>query len=433
MTTAQVGYTPVHRWVKHVLGSTHPPVVVTIAWAVLCLLVAQRVTSAALARALPAEHAGAGRSGRRRGRRWWRGPALDQATISPALIRLALTLLARQTVVVALDTTRLGPWEVWLAGIVIAGRTLPIGWAVIPYPWPKGRFRATTLALSPHLQQAFPAGGRWTLVADRGFPSAVRCAQLRQGGTDCSIRLRLSDWVTVDRVYAPVRAHLMTGRVVVGQRTAAMIGRGTMAQPLVPAAIVVSAAVVTPPRHKQTPGTASERAHRAKQHAQPRKHQQGRKTQPPSAVAQRYAQTWVLFTTASTGAQAVAEYAGRMSIEETYRDWHHPWAVRAAVVGLPTEAMVARLIGVVCLAYTVQRHLGQRVSREPRSQQRRTQGTVTDRISWFWCGQRLFTDPGYDWSSWLAQQWESLEQLVSTAPAPPVSKTASLAALEEAA
>ena len=98
-----------------------------------------------------------------------------------------------------------------------------------------------------------------------------------------------------------------------------------------------------------------------------------------------------------------------MSIEETYRDWHHHWAVRAAVVDLPTEAMVARLIGVVCLAYTVQMHLGQRVSTDPLGQQRRAQWTVTDRVSWFWCGQRLFDDPGYDWSDWLAQQWERLE------------------------
>jgi hypothetical protein len=367
-------------------------------------------------------------------RRWWSGPALDQATISPALIRLALTLLAaEQPVVVALDTTRLGSWEVWLAGIVIAGRTLPIGWAVIPYPWPKGRFRATTLALIQQLQQAFPVGVRWTLVADRGFPSAVLFAQLRRGGTDFSVRLRLSDWVTVDRVYTTVSAHLTAGRLGVGQRTAAMIGRGTAEQPRISAAIVVSAAVVTPPRHKQNPGTTRERAHRAKQHAQHRQHKQGRKTKPPSAVAQRHAQTWVLFTTALTVAQAVAEYAGRMSIEETYRDWHHHWAVRAAVVGLPTEAMVTRLIGVVCLAYTVQMHLGQRVSGDPRSQQRRAQWTVTDRISWFWCAQRLFTDPGYDWSGWLAQQWESLGPLVTTAPAPPVSETASLSALEEAA
>jgi hypothetical protein len=76
-----------------------------------------------------------------------------------------------------LATTRLGPWEVWLAGIGIAGRTLPIGGAVLPYPWPKGRFRTTTLTLIEQLQQAFPGGVRWTLVADRGVPSAKLFAQ----------------------------------------------------------------------------------------------------------------------------------------------------------------------------------------------------------------------------------------------------------------
>jgi hypothetical protein len=178
------------------------------------------------------------------------------------------------------------------------------------------------------------------------------------------------------------------------------------------------------PRHKHNPGTQRERAKRATAQAQHRRHQQGRKTSPPSATAQRYAHTWGLFTTAPTVAQAVAEYAGRMASEATYWDWHHHWAVRAAVGGLPTEAMVARLIGVVCLAYTVQMPRGQRVSVDPLSQQRRGQWTVTDRISWFWCGQRLFTDPGYDWSGWRPQQWESLRQLVTIAPAPPVSETA---------
>jgi hypothetical protein len=379
--------------------------------------VAQRVTSAALARALPAEHAGSGRSCLRRVRRWWRGPALDQATISPALIRLALTLVAAGQPVVALDTTRLGPWEVWLAGIVVAGRTLPIGWAVIPYPWPKGRFRATTLALLQQLQQAFPAGVRWTLVADRGFPSAMLFAQLRQGGTDFSVRLRLSDWVTVAGVYTMVAEHLTAGRLRDVQRTAAVMGRGRSDQPLVPGWVVVSTAVAPVPRHKHNPGTLRERVKRAKAHTQHRRHKQGRKTPPPSATAQRYAQTWVLFTTAPTVTRAVVEYAGRMSIEETYRDWHHHWAVRTAVVGLPTEAMVGRLIGVVCLAYAVQMHLGQRVGVDPMSQQRRAQWTVTDRVSWFWCGQRLFDDPGYDWSGWLAQQWESLGQLMAATPA----------------
>ena len=423
MTTAQVGYTPVHRWVKHVLGHTHTTVIATIAWAVLCLLVAQRVTPAALARALPGEHAGSGRSRLRRVRRWWSGPPLELALISPALIRLALpVLVGAQSVVVALDPTRLGPWEVWLAGIVIAGRTLPIGWAVIPYPWPKGRCRATTLALVQQLQQAFPVGVHWTLVAERGFPSAALFAQLRQGRTGFSVRLRLSDWVMVGRVYAMVVDHLEAGRLRVGQRTAAMMGRGHPHQPLVPGWVVVSAAVAALPKHKQNPGTLHERAKRAKAHAQPRAHKQGRKTKLPSVAAQRYAQTWVLLSTAPTVAQAVAEYAGRMSIEETYRDWHHYWAVRAAVVALPTEAMVARLVGVVCLAYTVQMPLGQRVSADPIGQQRRAQWTATNRVSWFWCGHQLFDDPGYDWSGWLAQQWESLGLLGAAAPVTSVSK-----------
>jgi hypothetical protein len=198
MTATDVGYDRVQAWVKVRLQQTHATVVQTLAWAVLCVLLAQRVTPAALARALPAEQSGSGRARLTRVRRWWRGPAVDQAVVSPQLIADALALLAPgQAVVVALDTTRVGKWEVWLAGIAVAGRTLPIGWAGIPYPWPKGRFRATTLALIRRLQAAFPAGIRWRLVADRGFPSAALFAQLRQGGTDFSVRLRLSDWVTV--------------------------------------------------------------------------------------------------------------------------------------------------------------------------------------------------------------------------------------------
>ena len=275
MTASAVGYPQARAWVKAMLGRTHATVVHTMAWAVLCVLVAQRVTPAALARALPAEQAGRARARLTRVRRWWTGPPLDQVVVSPQLIQKARVLLPpHQPVVVALDTTRLGPWEVWLAGIVVAGRTLPIGWAVVPYPWPKGRFRATTIALIQRLQAAFPRGVRWTLVADRGFPSAVLFAQLRHGGTGFSVRLRLSDWVTVAGVYAMVAVHLETGRLVDGQRTAAAMGRGRPDQPLVPGWVVVSAAVAAPPKHKQNPGTVRERAKRAKAHAQHRAHKQ---------------------------------------------------------------------------------------------------------------------------------------------------------------
>lgn len=115
----------------------------------------------------------------------------------------------------------------------------------------------------------------------------------------------------------------------------------------------------------------------------------------------------------------MAEYAQRMSIEETFRDWHSGWGVRAAVVALPTAAMVDWLIGMVCLTYNLQMHVGQRVSTDPVGQQRRVQWTVTDRVSWFWCGQRLVDDPGHDWSAWLAQQWDRLIE-----PWPPALPTA---------
>ena len=162
------------------------------------------------------------------------------------------------------------------------------------------------------------------------------------------------------------------------------------------------------PRHKRNPGTATERARRAKAHAQHRAHKQGRKTKAPSAAARRYAQTWVLFTTAATVREAVGAYAGRMSVEETYRDWHTGWGVRAAAVQLPSEAMVERPIGVGCLTYLLQLQLGQRVSVDPAGRRRRAQWTVTDRVSWFWCGQQLFQDPGHDWGPWLDQQWATL-------------------------
>ena len=350
MTASTVGYEQVRAWVAVMLGQTHATVVRTTAWIVLCVLVAQRVTAAALARALPADQAGSGRARLTRVRRWWTGPPLDQTVVSPQLIQSALMLLPPgPPVVVALDTTRLGPWEVWLAGIVVQGRTVPIGWAVIPYPWPQGRFRTTTVALIQRLQGAFPPSVSWSVVADRGFPSALLFAHLRQAGTAFRVRLRLNAWVTVAGVSAMVAAHLEAGRLVVGQRTAAVMGCGRRDQPLVSGWIAVSAAVVVPPKHKQNPGTERERRQRATARAKQRARKYGRHTTPPSATARRYAQTWVLFTTAPTVAQAVAEYAQRMAIEETFRDWHSGWGVRAVVMALPRETMVDRLIGVVCI------------------------------------------------------------------------------------
>jgi hypothetical protein len=211
-----------------------------------------------------------------------------------------------------------------------------------------------------------------------------------------------------------VAEHVAAGRLVVDQRTAAAIGCGQRDQPLVSGWIVVSAAVVVPPKHKQHPGTERERAKRAQAPVKHRARKYGRDTTPPSATARRYAQTWVLFTTAPTVAQAVAEYTQHMAIAETFRDWHSGWGVRPVVVARRTETMVDRLIGGVCLTYSLQMSLGQRLSAAPLGQRHRAQWTVTDRVSWFWCGQRLFHDPGDDWRAWFAAQWQALTDSVSS-------------------
>ena len=178
-------------------------------------------------------------------------------------------------------------------------------------------------------------------------------------------------------------------------------------------------AVAALPKDKRNPGTLSERAKRVKAQARHRAHKRGRKTKPPSATAQRDAHPWGLFTTAPTVTQAVTDYAQRMSIDETFRDWHSGWGVRAAVRALPTEPRANRLIGVVSSAYSLQLHLGQRLSTAPVGLQRRRHWTVTDRVSWFWCGQRIFTDPGYDWRAWLAAQGGTLTRPAAQAVSVP--------------
>ena len=98
------------------------------AWAVLCLLVAQRATPAALARALPDwKPSRAGRARLTRVQQWTGPTVRPRGRESPAHPRCPDAAAVWRTVVVALDTTRLGPWEVWLADIVVAGRTMPIG------------------------------------------------------------------------------------------------------------------------------------------------------------------------------------------------------------------------------------------------------------------------------------------------------------------
>lgn len=408
MTASQVGYDNVLGWVKGMLAGSHRTVISTVGWIVLSVLVAQRLTPAALARAIPAEEEGSGRNRLRRVKRWWAGPALDLGTVVPRLIGLALRLLPTdRQVLVAVDTTRTGRWEIWQAGIVFAGRTLPVAWAVVPYPWPKGRFRETTLALVRQLQDSFPTGLAWVFVADRGFPSVELFVRLLERETGWTVRLRLGDWLTVAGVYSIVLEHLEAGRLRVGERIAASIGKGTRRKPYVEGWVVVNEGLAPVPPHKRNAGTVRERAHRAAKRALREKYK-GRQRSVRSEAAKKYNQTWVLFTTAATVELAVAQYAARMGIEQTFRDWHHYWELRQVAMELSSEMAVCRLVGVVSLAYCLQMQLGWRLSQDTVGQRRWQQWTATDRLSLFWAARQVFDDPGYDWRGWLAEQWAHL-------------------------
>ena len=295
MTASDVGYDRLYTWIKPRLGPVHATVCRTVAWAVLCLLLAQRATPAVLARALPAEQAGSGRACLRRVRRWWNGPPLDQAHVSPQLVQMARQCPA------ARRPRRRGAGHHPLGRVgSLAGRDRG-GWAHATHRLGGHPLSLAEGALPGHDPGAHPAAptrlpGRGALDAG-GRPRLPQRRALRpvapggHGLQRAAAAERLGDG---GGVYAtgggpsggrpPRRGPAdRARRWAVDGPTSRWCRAGSSS----------ARRVAAPPKHKQNPGTARERAKRAKAHAQHRAHKQGRKTTPPSAVAQRYAQTWV--------------------------------------------------------------------------------------------------------------------------------------------
>src|SRR2546428_12419415 len=105
----------------------------------------------------------------RAGTRPWRSPAWLVPRLVPAA--LALVPAERDGVThLALDSVRCGGWEVFTLGVVWHGRVLPVGWAVLPYPWPKGRFTPTVCALIRQVAAGLPAERAAALAGGPGLP-----------------------------------------------------------------------------------------------------------------------------------------------------------------------------------------------------------------------------------------------------------------------
>src|SRR5215203_4097797 len=258
-------------------------------------------------------------------------PWLSSAELTPHLIRAALAVVDDPEPHLAMDTVRCGAWESITVGVVWHGRVLPIGWAVLPYPWPKGAFTPAVTRLLWRIGAAWPAERRPHLVADRGFPSLALFRTLEQLGWGWTIRLRARLTVGVDGLACPLRDLLAQARPGAWSCRAITYGTGRQR---VPGRLVLGRGDALPllPRHQANPGSARQR--RRQQVARQREVRGKHPTRRTSSAEQT--DGWlILFTSHPDWLPASRSYTSRWSTEGSYRDaqggydGRHGWDLRA--------------------------------------------------------------------------------------------------------
>lgn len=412
MLTPPEVYPLVLAWLHALGGPAHATAQQTLGQLLTALLVGQSLRSATLMRALLSLEGGSARQGYRRVARAWTRPWLTPAWLTPRLVPAAVRVVAPDgagpTVGqrhLALDSVRCGRWEVFVLGLVWHGRVLPVGWAVLPYPWPKRQFTPTVCALVQAVAQAWPDGTPPPhLLGDRAFPSKRLFATLGAVGWGYSIRLRAKSWVTVGGQAQWVRALLATAQVGRWTTAAAQYGSGPGA---LAGTLVVGRGLPVVPWHQANPGSAR---HRAAQQRQRQQHlrTKHRRAQPDASVE---TDAWmVLFTTHATWRAATASYRRRWAIEGSYRDaqsgWdgQHGWDLEPVLARLPTAAQVERVVGLWALGALVQTWVGVQVvapTTPPAVRGVVRQWTTTGRLSVWAAGQFALTDPSGRLHDWL--------------------------------
>ena len=206
-------YPLVHAWLQALpaVTSLHPAALSALAHLVTALLVGQSLRPSALMRALLSPEPVPARQRYKRLARAWNRPWLSPAWLVPQLVPAALALVPpdREGLThLALDSVRCGRWEVFALGVVWHGRVLPVGWAVLPFPWPKGQFTPTVLVLVRQVAAAWPTERSVHLVADRAFPSRSLFRLLARLHWGWTVRLRAASWVSLDGQRQGVRSVL---------------------------------------------------------------------------------------------------------------------------------------------------------------------------------------------------------------------------------
>lgn len=394
-----------------VLGGRHAATLAAVAPLVWALLAGQSLRGAALARALPDLAAAGARQAQRRVRRALGRAGLSSWALTPALVRAALRLVPAAEVLLVLDSTRCVRWELFTLGVVFHGRVLPVAWAVLPYPWPKGRFTPTVVGLLERTLAAWPADRPVHLLADRGFPSLPFCRCLerwrRRLALGYTVRLRAGDWVRLGA--GPAVAVGEVARAAApgawGSWPAAY-AKGGQASP--PARLVLGRGTPAVPAHQRGPADAARRAARARRRAA---HIRS-KGQDPGAD-----RLWALLSTHPTAAAAVAAYACRFRTEGTYRDLKG-WDLEPVAARATAPAHLDGLLGLAALGYLLQAALGAAAGRtaDPVARARQAQWSTTDRLSVCWRGRQVLHDRAHDWSAWLASALGELTHHLTPAP-----------------
>lgn len=411
--TVYVGVRHVLQALLHPSHATSLVAVSTLVWAVLC---AQSVHPAEVVRALPDLVTAHARQGFRRLQRSLTRPGLTSQALTPRLVPAVLRLVADAEVLLVLDSSRCGDWEIFTLGVRCSGRVLPVGWQVLPYPWPKGHYTPTTLTLLDRVLGCWPPARAVHLVADRGFPSKALVRRLdawrRWRRLGYTLRLKMGDWVTVADGRT-VRLADLVGNPSAGRWqtwTAHYPGCQTA---LPPTQVVAGRGLPVWPRQQRGPADQARRQRRAQQRA-------AHLVSKGQARAVATDTAWCLLTTEATWTAAVTQYSGRFSTEGTYRDLK-AWGWETRIRALGQAAAVEGLTGVAVLSYLVQVGSGMAAGRtqEVGARARQHQWTTTDRLSFFSRGRLVLHDYAYDWRPWLIPTLTDLAQTFTANPASP--------------
>jgi hypothetical protein len=408
-------YPLVYAWIQALPATTpiHPAALSALAHLVTALLVGQSLRPSALMRALLSPSPIPARQRYKRVARAWSRPWLSPAWLGPRLIPAVLALVAPDSpgrptagaTHLALDSVRCGPWEVFTIGVIWHGRVLPVGWAVLPFPWPKGQFTPTVLALVRQVAAAWPAERPAHLVADRAFPSRPLFRLLCRVHWGWTVRLRASSWVSLAGQRQGVRSVLASSPFLSWSTYPTAHYASGPQEPL--GTLVVGRGLLVLPDHQR--GPASLRV-RFDQHGRRQAHVANKHPhQRPDAS--RETDAWlVLFTSHPTWLAATTSYARRWATEGSYRDaqgaWdgQHGWDLEPALARLTDAVVVERVVGLWALGALVQTWVGAQLRQPtagPATQAIQREWTTTGRLSVWARGRCALTEPSGRLCPWL--------------------------------